>query len=393
MNLLFIDHHPNFQETFVPGFFKELGKHSKVLIIHQKKFLDQSENRKPVEVLPNVWSVQRSPIAPYRFILLSDTISKLDAAHLKLKIHSYSKCLDFHPDIIEYASPIFRNHIVRLKNSKTTFWFMDHYSQIPNQPAYFSAISAKQEIECVQKVDAVITSAGAVKNFFQPFSKQIAFIPSSADEESFYPKWMKQFPEPDIFKKYSRPIFGYAGGLNSILDWEALLHLAKSRPHYTFVLFGWIDGGTEFQRDEIFNETMRQKNVHFVGKISYTDLPAMFAHLDAGLVLDKQNDFSKTRNQNKIYQYLLSGIPVVGPFAQPDYEPFSSILHLSHTKEEFPIQCDKAIETNTLESSKKRREYAEQISLRPIVKYRIECYERIRTEQAISDFRFPELNE
>lgn len=395
MNLLFIDHHSNFNEMLVPGFFKELGKHSKVLIVHQNHFLKKTQKSKPTEIFPNVWSVQRSPLAPYRIVLISDYISKLDSILMKFQINKYLSYLGFQVDITEFISPFFRNHIQRFRSDifskKISFWFLDHYSKVPDQPPFYSAILKNFEINCAKSADVVFTTSRKLKSIFQDYSKQIVFIPNSADEDTFLPKWKKNFDEPDILKKYTRPIIGYAGGINSILDWEALLFVSKARPNYTFLLFGWIDGNEEFRNNAIFRETMRQKNVHYMGKVPYSDLPAIYAHLDAGLILDAPNEFSKTRNQNKVYQFLLSGIPVVGPFAQPDYLPFASLLHLSYSKEEFPDKIDLALQTNTLEASKKRRAYAEKISLKTVVKYRMECYERILNNQPVFDFVFPSL--
>ncbi|MCX7835048.1 MAG: hypothetical protein N2450_03120 [bacterium] len=392
MNLLFIDHHQDYQTQLLPGFFKELGNHCKVLIVHQNRFLHHRIKEKPIEIHQNVWSVQRLPFAPYRMILLSDTLSKLDAKGLYVQCKKYLSYLNFQPTFTEFISPFFRNHFQPLFSKFCSYWIIDHYSQVPGQPIYMSAIQAKYEKICAQKADIVFTTSRTLKNIFQTYTKRIVFIPNSADDEFFCPKWMSSTEEPEILKKYSRPIFGYFGGINSILDWDALLYLSQIRPYYTFLLFGWIDGGPELQQNNSFKKVMLQKNVHFVGKIPYNDLPTVMSHIDVGMILDAPNDFSKTRNQNKVYQYLLSGIPIIGPFAQPDYTPFKSLLHLAETKEELPEKADLALQANTPEQSKRRRMYAEKISLKSIVRHRIQCYENLLNNLSIEDFSYPPVD-
>ncbi|MDK9700119.1 MAG: hypothetical protein OEM52_08240 [bacterium] len=393
MNLFLINHNPSYQTSYQPGFYAELARQSRILVVYQQKWGDRApEYESPQKIADNFWIVYRRPFAPYRLMLFSERLAQWDRTLFDRQMKRYCQLLGWSPDIVEFTHPIYREHYHCKTGTKKVFWLIDHYSEVPgNKPVQVGYLAANEK-ESARNADLVIATARELVNRFGQYAKQIRFLPNSADRNHFQPRWLRDAPVPERIKKIPRPIFGYAGNINAISDWKSLRLLAQSRPNYSFVLFGSMDGPREFYASGDFAQAMLLPNIHYMGKVPNEELAAMYTHFDVGLVLDAINEFSLTRNQNKIYQYLLAGLPVTGPFAQPDYESFSSLLHLFRDPRDWPELCDAALQTNDEAHARIRRAYAEQIDMEQIIRFRISLYEALLTNRPLPEFEYPFLD-
>ncbi len=393
MNIFLIDQHRQFAPTFAPGFYSALSKQARVLMVFQEKWLSRSpENEHPKEIAPNFWVVNRRVLAPYRGILMSDRVAQLDTFLLDQQLARYSRELGWSPDIVEFTSPHFRMHLKCKTGRKRVFWLVDHYSQVRELDPFSAGLTVNAERMAAQHADLTLTTATELLKRFSPLAKQIRFMPNAADRNLYQPLWMRPVPEPELLNKIKRPILGFAGNINPGCDWKMLGVFAKHYPQYSIALLGAMNGPAEFYQSGTFAETLRLPNVHYLGQVPQEELPAYVAHFDAGILFDSFSDFSKTRNHNKVYQNLLSGIPITGANTQPDYQPFAELLYLFDDPRDWPKQCEAALAARDETHSRRRRAYGEKLDWDANIRFRLKIYEALLEEREIPVFEFPPLD-
>jgi glycosyltransferase involved in cell wall biosynthesis len=110
-------------------------------------------------------------------------------------------------------------------------------------------------------------------------------------------------PVPPELADITGPIAGYMGEINS-LDIDLLKFVANDNPDVTFVFVGEI-----YADMDVIAEL---RNVRFLGKRTYAELPAYLRRFDACCLYYKTNaTFNNYRNPKKLLEYLATGKPVV----------------------------------------------------------------------------------
>jgi len=78
----------------------------------------------------------------------------------------------------------------------------------------------------------------------------------------------------------------------------------------------------------------KMPNVHFLGPISYHDLPELYNYFDIGIIPHQITKFTKSMNPLKMYEYLACGLPVVTtPVAGTDQ--FRKFIKVAETRTDF----------------------------------------------------------
>jgi len=104
--------------------------------------------------------------------------------------------------------------------------------------------------------------------------------------------------------------------------------LANNNPDIDFVLIGWKWGRTDFSKIENY------ANVHFLGQKNYEELPQYINKFSVAIIPHKIDQFTKSMNPLKIYEYLAAGKQVVStPVA--GLELFENDIKVGNTKQEF----------------------------------------------------------
>lgn len=103
----------------------------------------------------------------------------------------------------------------------------------------------------------------------------------------------------------TNPIVGYVGIVQKRVDFDLLKKIALIFPKYDFVFVGdvWPDAGSEIVSD--------LSNVHFLGRVSYSELPAVLRRFSVGMIPHKVDEFTDSMNPLKLYEYLAAGLPVL----------------------------------------------------------------------------------
>jgi len=175
-----------------------------------------------------------------------------------------------------------------------------------------------------RSADAIFTVSESLKKSYKT-NQNVHWIPNGIDFE--------HYKNPDIalaekLKKIKKPVIGYLGVIENRLDFDLLIKISEKFPQASLVLAGpvWKQAETKALR--------QKKNVHFLGPISYHDLPELYHYFDIGIIPHRVNEFTKSMNPLKMYEYLACGLPVVTtPVAGT--EQFSDLITVAADNSDF----------------------------------------------------------
>jgi glycosyltransferase involved in cell wall biosynthesis len=148
-----------------------------------------------------------------------------------------------------------------------------------------------------------------------------------------------------------RPHIGFLGILQSRIDSELLEKIARTYKHASLILVGPVWSNE-------FDSTRLEKldNVYFMGAASYQEIPLYYNCFDVGIITYKKDDFIQSTNSMKYYEYLAAGLPVVTTWSG-GVERFEDIMYVAKDHDEFLDMLGVALEKNTPDLKKQRKEY------------------------------------
>jgi glycosyltransferase involved in cell wall biosynthesis len=132
----------------------------------------------------------------------------------------------------------------------------------------------------------------------------IHVLPNGYDERIFDPD--REYPEPSILKKVTRPRILIAGHVSARMDWEGMGRVAKARPNWTWIFLGPAELGMK----ERISELLGEKGIYRPA-IPIKEVPAWIAHSDACAVPYRLNAFTIPSCPLKAIEYLAMGAPVL----------------------------------------------------------------------------------
>jgi len=175
---------------------------------------------------------------------------------------------------------------------------------------------------------------GLVSLYQNPF---VHWIPNGVDFDLF-----RVEDATDQFER-DRTIVGYVGTIQERLDLKLIEFLCKEHPDKNFWFIGPIWAGI---RNDIEKIDENYKNIEFLGRKPYTEIPELLTKIDITIIPHKLDKFLESTNPMKMYDYLAAGKPIVTtPGAGT--EMFSDIISICKTKEEFSKAIDQEIRMNT----------------------------------------------
>lgn len=189
------------------------------------------------------------------------------------------------------------------------------------------------------EADVIFTVSKELKDgLFGDISKA-RWMPNGVDIEHF----KKQTERiPDSMKDLKHPIIGYAGVIQDRFDIDLIKYLAQKNPDKNFVFVGWMWRGL---KKIIERKFMNFKNIYFLGRKTYDELPDYIYYFDAAIIPHKVNALTKTMNPLKIYEYLACGKPIVSANVS-GVEEFKDFIKIAKNREEFHqyindvLKCD-----------------------------------------------------
>lgn len=207
-----------------------------------------------------------------------------------------------------------------------------------------------------QDADIIFTVSLELKQQLFSDLPKVAWVPNGVNVEKFSSPINSDLPAD--LKNINQPIVGYIGMIQNRLDWDLIKYLAEKNRDKSFVFIGWIWR----EAQELINQKLKQlPNVHFLGRKDYNELPQYLKHFQAAIIPHKINDFTKSMNPLKMYEYLAAGLPIVSTKVA-GVDDFSSLIKIAHNSEEFDQYLNEVIANNSVESKQDRISAAQNCS-------------------------------
>jgi GT2 family glycosyltransferase/glycosyltransferase involved in cell wall biosynthesis len=221
---------------------------------------------------------------------------------------------------------------------------MDEWNGFPGMGR---AITQAEE-RLVRQSDLLVVTAQRLFNKWRKLDRPMVLARNAVD----YDFYSERLQPNSLLAGVEHPVVGYYGAIADWFDLELMIHVARSRPNYTFVLLGGVF-------EVSVAELAGLPNVKLFGQQPYETMPLYLHSFDACLIPFKINDTTAATDPVKVYEYLSGGKPVV-TVALPELQPFGELLYIAKDRDDFVRQLDQALAEKDSEMAERRRSFASQ---------------------------------
>lgn len=148
----------------------------------------------------------------------------------------------------------------------------------------------------------------------------VKLITNGVDYEHFA---NDNYEMPDEIKKIKKDdniIIGYYGALASWFNYDLIKRLAEKNPKYQIVLIG-LDYDKTLHKSKV----LEYKNVHYLGKKDYKELPRYLHSFDICTIPFIINEITLSTSPVKVFEYMAARKPIVTSNL-PECKKYKSIL-------------------------------------------------------------------
>ena len=206
----------------------------------------------------------------------------------------------------------------------------------------------RNQEKAVENSDLVISTAPKLQREWEP-KKPSFMIPNAVNYQHFNSP--QQFVSE--LRSLGKNIIGYFGAIERRIDFETLVDVFKSRPDWTLVMAGPVD------EKYIPEEIKKMRNVHFLGKYTYDELPSLIYSVDATMIPFKVDEAARSIYPLKLYEYMSTGKPIVCTLFNPDLlVPVADKVYIYKDMEGFEKAIEAALSEKDVETQLRRKSFA-----------------------------------
>ena len=159
-----------------------------------------------------------------------------------------------------------------------------------------------------KQADYIFTCCHDLYNKFRRLKKKVYFLKNAVSED-FLKNSRKKYSVPNELKKIKKPIFGFYGIISDFkLNLKIYLKIIVENKDCNFLFIG---DEYESNKEQYFKKIIDKKNVFFLNYKRYTELPKYLKHINFGLLIYKNNQYTKNMFPLKINELLLCDTPVM----------------------------------------------------------------------------------
>jgi UDP-galactopyranose mutase len=159
------------------------------------------------------------------------------------------------------------------------------------------------EAELLRRADIVFTGGWSLYEAKRHCHPNVHAFPSAVDVAHFA-QARSPVLDPADQRDIPHPRIGFFGVVDERLDSDLLAEAARLRPDWHFVLVGPV---VKIPRERL----PQAANIHYLGRKSYTDLPAYIAGWELAMMPFARNAATRFISPTKTPEYLAAGKPVV----------------------------------------------------------------------------------
>jgi glycosyltransferase involved in cell wall biosynthesis len=186
----------------------------------------------------------------------------------------------------------------------------------------------RDEKELCNKSDLVLTTSSALQKAKKGWNKNTVLVPHGVDFHHFNKAVKEDLPCPEEIKNIPSPKFGFFGLIRDWVDLDLIASVAEKRPEWNFVFIGDADSNVNLSKYR------KYKNIYFLGRKKYEDLPAFCRYFDIGIIPFKVNELTYAVNPIKLREYLSAGLPVIST-PMPEVKIYEALVHIAENSSSF----------------------------------------------------------
>jgi glycosyltransferase involved in cell wall biosynthesis len=278
---------------------------------------------------PNVFVMNPLAVPAYG----SAAIREFNQKFLLAQIRRAMKNLKFKRPVNIVFNPAAGMVAGRIGEDFLIYYCVDEYT------AFTGASEGLKEIEneLFRKSDLVIVSAEKLLEDKKSLNPRTFLIRHGVDHEHFSKALKAETEVPEAIRNLPRPVIGFHGLLADWVDYELLRKIAEHFKNGSLALVGKV--GVDAERKIKILKPL--KNVHLLGRKSYSELPAFCKGFDVALNPFAINDLTLAANPLKVREYLAAGLPVVST-AIPEVEVLN-LCRIGRNHDEFIREIEIAL--------------------------------------------------
>ena len=258
-------------------------------------------------------------MTPVSFPLYGSSFGRaLNRWLLLIQLRLVSLLCGFRKPIVWVAIPSAADIVKALKPRVLLYQVSDKYEA--NEDSALSSDVIRTWDQQLKQQAAVVMYSGR-KLFQESDSPRRYFLEQAVDFDHFASEAGQ--PASEI-ANIPRPILGYFGYMDYVMDVELMEEVARRRPEWHWLLIGGKSNLVQFN----------SPNFHYIGPKPYADLPKYLRHIDVCVLpWSQKNTFTSYGSAIKVREYLATGKPVV---ISPLYEYLETPgVHIYRSTDEF----------------------------------------------------------
>lgn len=187
----------------------------------------------------------------------------------------------------------------------------------------------EHEQALMSNADVVFTAGLSLYEVKKHSHHNVHVFPSSIDSEHFHNARYYSL-DPADQARIPHPRIGFFGVIDERMDLTLLYTTALRKPDWHFILVGPVERIEEKQLPKL-------KNIHYLGKKEYADLPSYLSGWDITMLPYAHNASTRFIHPTRILEYLTASKPVISTPINDVIRHYGhrDLVHIAGTADEF----------------------------------------------------------
>lgn len=227
----------------------------------------------------------------------------------RLRVARAVRRLRFFEPVAVVAKPWHDWETLGFTPSGRIYFAEDEWSAMGGPAAYRKTLAQCEEA-LVRGSDVTLAVAPTLLERLRPLQPNAYLQENAVDPDHFTAVDLLE-PQADLhpivrgLRNLPRPRIGFVGQIDSRMDFDLMIALARRRPGWQFAFVGKVHPETDA------TPLTALPNVTLSGFVGYEELPAVMRELDVATIPYLANERGRGCNPLKAYEYLAAGLPIV----------------------------------------------------------------------------------
>jgi len=264
--------------------------------------------------------------------------------------------LRFERPILWLFLPDMEVFIGRFGEQLVVYHIVDEYSGYSGVSDSWRPVLLRMEEQLARRADLVFVTSPTLLESKRRLNERVVLVPNAVDFAAFSAILGSESQPPHDMAAIPSPIVGYVGAINDKVNLGLLVQVARRRTDWSLALVGPV-AVANHESQYALKKLEALPNVYLLGRKKVEDVPSYIAACDVCLLPYRVNEWTRSIDSLKLYEYLACGKPVVATDV-PAARRFSEFVMVAVDETEFAAGIDAALSEDGPEMQARRRAVA-----------------------------------